>query len=412
VRADTRNITDFAFTPDGALLASASESSRHVKLWDVAGGRLAADLVAGDGGSLRIAFRPGGRTLAVAAERRADLYEISGPGVQATVAVQPHPVWAADIAPDGRSLACLANVEAEVWSNEVACWPVGGDAPTRPSLRARPAPSDGPRLVAVHPAGQGVVVSRGHIGQDGGLEFRSLTANQPPAPLRLALGDLKAVRFGPDGRLWVAAEYELWAYEVPGWRETAHWSDAFDDSRSTRVLYSVAPGAESVLVGRRNGQVLRFDPASRLLATWPVGDAPITALHQDEPSGLAVAGDERGRAWVLRVPSGEVVVDLRAAHRDAELQTAHRDGVDAAAVSPGGRLVVTGGRDRAVRLWRPDGTSVLTLRLGGPVAMLAFDPAGEQLYVLVAGERGVRRWHLGRLAERLREHGIDPGFGD
>jgi hypothetical protein len=218
------------------------------------------------------------------------------------------------------------------------------------------------------------------------------------------------MRFGPDGRLWAAAEYELWAFELPGWRESAHWSDAPDDTRPTRVLYSVAPGAESVLVGRRNGQVLRFDPAGRLHATWKVGDAPMTALAQDEMSGLAVAGDERGRAWVLRVPSGEVVTELQAAHRDAAPEAAHRDGVDAAALSPGGRLVATGGRDRAVRLWRPDGTPVLTLRLGGPVAMLAFDPTGEQLYVLVSGERGVRRWHLGRLAEGLRGHGIDPGY--
>jgi hypothetical protein len=79
-------------------------------------------------------------------------------------------------------------------------------------------------------------------------------------------------------------------------------------------------------------------------------------------------------------------------------------------VAPGCQLLATGGRDRAVRLWRPDGTAVLTPRAAGPVRMVAFGPGGGELYMLVAGERGVRRWHLGRLAARLHELGIDPGF--
>jgi hypothetical protein len=72
--------------------------------------------------------------------------------------------------------------------------------------------------------------------------------------------------------------------------------------------------------------------------------------------------------------------------------------------------VSTGGRDRVVRLWRPDGTPVLTLSTMGPVTMLAFSPDGEELFALVDGERGVRRWHLSRLAAGLRAAGVDPGF--
>ena len=79
-------------------------------------------------------------------------------------------------------------------------------------------------------------------------------------------------------------------------------------------------------------------------------------------------------------------------------------------MAPGLLFVATGGHDRAIRLWGPDGKEVLTLRTTGPIAMLAFTPDEDELIALVAGERGVRRWHLGRLAEKLRELGIDPGF--
>ncbi len=121
----------------------------------------------------------------------------------------------------------------------------------------------------------------------------------------------------------------------------------------------------------------------------------------DESAGLAVAGDEGGRVEVFRVPSGEVVADIPRAHRDA---------VESTALASGGRLLATGGRDRIIRLWRADGSPILTLRAAAPVTMLAFTPDGQELIALASGERGVRRWHLGRLAGRLRELGIDPGY--
>jgi hypothetical protein len=42
--------------------------------------------------------------------------------------------------------------------------------------------------------------------------------------------------------------------------------------------------------------------------------------------------------------------------------------------------------------------------------MLAFTPDGQELFGLIAGERGVRRWRLGELTRQMRAHGIDPGF--
>jgi hypothetical protein len=39
-------------------------------------------------------------------------------------------------------------------------------------------------------------------------------------------------------------------------------------------------------------------------------------------------------------------------------------------------MLVTAGRDRAVRLWRPDGTLALTLPELRPITMLAFGPRG------------------------------------
>ncbi|HTK77325.1 MAG TPA: hypothetical protein VL371_18820, partial [Gemmataceae bacterium] len=171
--------------------------------------------------------------------------------------------------------------------------------------------------------------------------------------------------------------------------------------RAGSVYYTVAPGAEWVLAGRRDGRVIVLDAAAQPRTDWAVGNTPVTALALDEANEIAVAGNEAGQLRIFHVPSGDLKADLPEAHRDA---------LTAAAIAPRAQLIATGGHDRAIRLWSPDGQELLTLRTTGPVTMLTFTPDAEELIALVAGERGVRRWHLGRLADKLRELGIDPGF--
>jgi WD40 repeat protein len=182
------------------------------------------------------------------------------------------------------------------------------------------------------------------------------------------------------------------------------WSRLTNDPEGRRAgwhFYTVAPGHEWVLAGRRDGRVFLFDPDVHDRGHWTVGNMPISALELDESAGLAVAGDESGHVKVFRVPSGTMAANIPHAHRDA---------VEAAAFAPGGQLFATGGRDRTIRLWRSDGTPILTLWTTGAVTMLAYSADGTELTSLTSGERGVRRWHLGVLCERLRDLGIEPGF--
>jgi WD40 repeat protein len=397
--ADTDEIiTELACSPDGALLASASEWSRHVKLWDLAGYRLAADRIAGTSGSMRLAFRPSGHTLAVAADRTVSLFEVTGQDVHTALALQPFPVHTAAVGPDGRSLVCLATAVPERPYSNVTWWP-GGLNPAAPHRSHSANRVGGHRpTAAVDPLGRGIVYGT-ERGDANGVEFWA--ARGDPHFEFQPLDTVKQVRFGPDGSLWAAAGHEVLAFALPGWRALARWANGPADRRDGLVYCTVAPGRVWVLAGRRDGRVFLLDPAARHHATWTVGDMLVSALALDEAAGLAVAGDESGLVKVFRVPSGEVAADIPLAHRDA---------VEAAAFAPGGQLFATGGRDRTIRLWQADGKPVLTFRATAPVTMLAFTPDGQDLIALAAGERGVRRWRLGRLAERLRDLGIEPGF--
>jgi WD40 repeat protein len=88
---------------------------------------------------------------------------------------------------------------------------------------------------------------------------------------------------------------------------------------------------------------------------------------------------------------------------------AHQHTVEAVTFSPDGQLLATGSRDRTVRLWLRTGNNLeelLTLRQPGPVIGMRFHPDGQQLAVLVQGEKAVRVWHLDRLRKRLDQMGL------
>jgi WD40 repeat protein len=380
--SEADDITEVAFSPDGSLLATASEWSRHVALWDVAGNLLATDRIAGTSGSMRIAFRPGARTLAVAADRAVTLFQITGQEVHTALAIHPLPIRAATLGLGAQSLFSLAtsgNVDLGLF---VTWWPGALDplAPHESFVNSR---RIGHRpTTVIDPLGRGVVYSTTGPGTPkvNGIEF---WAARPGRPCEFkALNNVKQVRFGPDGRLWVAAGDQVLAFALPGWLKSTELTNDPEAHGAGWHFYTVAPGQAWVLAGRRDGRVFLLDPEAHKLAHWTVGSMPVSALELDESVGLAVAGDESGHVKVFRVPSGEAAADRPHAHRDA---------VEAAAFAPGGGVFATGSRDRTIRLWRSDGTPILTLRTTGPVTMLAFSADGAELTSLTSGERGVRR---------------------
>ena len=144
--------------------------------------------------------------------------------------------------------------------------------------------------------------------------------------------------------------------------------------------------------------MLLLDPVGEVEQRSLVGASGLDGQHPD-PGDVLALGSQKGGLRLLRLPEG------------AELSSRadHRDGIEAAAFSPDGRLLATGGRDRRIHLYAHDAgklTLLLTLAAPGPVTDLAFHPGGDRLAVTVQREHAVRLWRLDRLAERLRAMGL------
>ena len=144
-----RPLSSLSFSPDGALILSASYGM-HVRLWETASGRLLADLPV-DGENPQAAFHPDGRSLAVDGGQAGALLRDRRPREQTFLSARPHPLTACAVIADGGGLACLARTFG--W---VARWPCGRwrlRAPAPRAVHRFPGPRPAlPALAGVRPA--------------------------------------------------------------------------------------------------------------------------------------------------------------------------------------------------------------------------------------------------------------------
>jgi WD40 repeat protein len=388
-------VSSLAFSPDGALILSASEG-KQARLWETASGRLLADLPC-DGRKPAAAFHPDGRSLAVTAGKEVRFYEIGGLREQTFLASRSHPVTACALHPDGRSLACLSRSFRGQTVGEVSVWPLDSCRSTSPSAVHTFAGHE-PGLrhpLAFHPA-SGVLA----LGRRRSLTLWGPAGERALGPLLRAGRNVQALGVAPGARLWAAVGGEIQSRELPDGRLAARWS-----SEGVRVMTGasdpncLAAGRRWVAAGGDNGLVYLLRAADASSVVLPrVADHPVRSVALSADEGLVAAGTDRGELRLLRVPDGTVTAQ----------QTPHHDRVVALAFA-GSCLLASGSRDRRVKLWHCEGGTLrelMTLPMPAPVRWLAFHPDGVRLFVLLERERAVRVWHLDRLRDRLRHLGL------
>jgi WD40 repeat protein len=347
--AHTGMVNTLAYSPDGTLLATASNDTL-IKLWTASDNRLKAVLDGHRGAVTKLVFARDGSFLA-SASQNGEVRTWSMPAGQAlaTNKTRTDPVLSLALTPDGRLLA------AGTRSGEIRLFatPNGSALAT---IKAHG--NENVTELAISPDGK-TLASCAESGSQPAIKLWSLPDGALKGTLSGHKGRISALEFTPDGSLLV--------------------SGSFDDTARTWTVADAKPAR--TLTGH--------SADVNTLAVLPDGHMVATA-----------SDDHTVKLWTL--PDGALAKTL----------SGHYQSVVALAVSADGRLLVSASQDNSIRLRSlPEGQALATFRLGsgGGVRVLALSPDGNSLAAPL-GEGSVSVWDTAAKKFRgfLSDPAIDP----
>ena len=418
IRPPGGQVTGFAFSPSGTMIATADDGDGTVRLWSVATRRQVGSPMAVPGRSAyQVAFSPDGRLLAagngvgvvqlwnVATHRRA------GPSLGRPTSVP----LALAFSPGGGLLAVAASGGVQMWSvvthrragaefgesdnidsaaftgdgtlataglyRRVQLWNVTTRQPVGPAMHANAAIN----ALAFSPR-------RGYLAtgdQDGAALLFSATGFRPAGTALEAGGQVYDAQFSPNGRLVATAggngQVRLW--HAATHRQVGQPIEVVPREAEAGVnAVAFSPDGRLLVTGDGTGATRFWSVATRRQVAAPVKVVGLTGpLNQEGINTLAF--NRQGSLLAIAGTNGAVLLWSVSRHRLVGRPIyADRTGsfptVNAVAFSPDGRLLATSASNGIVGLWNvATHREVGTFRTGVEARALAFSPKGKLLAV-------------------------------
>jgi WD40 repeat protein len=389
----TDGITDLAFRHDGKQLVACG-SDATVRIWDPATGK---ELIAFHGKKFhRVEFSPNGQQL-VGREGNKLAIWAAAPLEWRPAEGKVSSAGPVVFSPDGTRVAMPD------WSEAIKVW----DAATMRLFASYPVSN--PRAVAFTPDGRQLVCGGNRAAKAGAAPLAGWVSVLEAASGKEVISfqaherQLSALALSPDGRLvatgsgWYGEEErkshggELCLWEIATRRKLFMVQAA--DIPVARLAFSPDGQRLAVALGQEHHigpgeKILLLDVTTGSQALVLAGHAGGTFDVAFSPDGRQLAssggqGQAPGEVKVCDITTGNCVLTLRG----------HKDAVRAVGFTPDGQRLASSGswQDATVRLWDlATGQEVLSLPvLGERVTSVAFAPDGRRL---VAAAHGLRLW--------------------
>jgi WD40 repeat protein len=386
--AHDESVRSIVLHPSGAYIATAAgDRERTVKVWELSSGRLIGTVTSPGTTPIRLAWSGDGRYLLATSAAFVSRWRFTPAEAQQFACVNGNVVASATFLPDG-SVVSLGEVRKgkRELNHELGSKRLGSNWWLDPGGNGR---------VGISGGLGGTLVAT--LDTPGVLHWRPGT---PFPPLQFTKQPTRCARISPDGKtLWaVVSSQDVHSFDLATQEPREKWSNASEEVFSGLAnLDALAVSRTAVVVGCENGSVYVLDPATcKPVVIFTHSNDPVLSVAIADDS-LVVAGTQSG---LLRVMNLATKTELPSV-------AAHSNGTTAVAISRDGSLLVTGGQDRSVRVWKrvcDHFEPLFTISdLPGAVRELQFGQNDNRLLVLVSHGHAARVWDMDKLRAQLTE---------